>query len=54
MKHGVRPTRAQKIAMKNSGLDPREWLIIKAFMDRLEIVHRVTGIRQDVYLKAGE
>jgi hypothetical protein len=42
MKHGERPTRAQKILINSAGLNSANWLVTKN-TDKLEIVHRNTG-----------
>lgn len=43
MKHGKRPTRLQKIAIKAAGLNPENWLVVKNCGDGLEVVHRHSG-----------
>ncbi|MCY7875094.1 hypothetical protein MOB01_18065 [Bacillus spizizenii] len=45
MKHGKRPTRAQKDIIKKNGLNPNNWLVSKNLQheQRLIIVHRYTG-----------
>ncbi|MGL3989092.1 DUF6906 family protein [Bacillus paralicheniformis] len=45
MKHGKRPTRAQKQIIKKNGLNPENWLISKNLQheQRLVVVHRHTG-----------
>lgn len=45
MKHGKRPTRAQKNVIKANGLNPNNWLVTKNLQHehRLIIVHRNTG-----------
>lgn len=53
MKQGINPTRKQKELMVEQGLNPSAWLVSKSLQDRLELVHRMTGVRQDVYLKEG-
>jgi hypothetical protein len=42
MKHGKKPKKNQKIAIKAAGLDPKEWLITKNLVDKgeLHIVNR--------------
>lgn len=42
MKHGQRPTRAQKQLISSAGLNPNNWLVTKN-TDKLELVHRHTG-----------
>lgn len=43
MKNGKRPTLNQKILIREAGLNPRNWLIVKNLPDRVHIVHRETG-----------
>lgn len=45
MKHGKRPTRAQKDIIKQNGLNPNNWLVSKNLQheQRLIIVRRYTG-----------
>ncbi len=43
MKHGKRPTRAQKIRIKSHGLNPDHWLIVKDCRECFQIVHRTSG-----------
>ncbi len=45
VKHGKRPTRAQKNVIKANGLNPNNWLVSKNLQHehRLIIVHRNTG-----------
>lgn len=43
LKHGKKPTRAQKIRIKSLGLNPENWLVVKDCRDTFEIVHRVSG-----------
>lgn len=43
MKHGLKPNKRQKIAMKAFGLNPEHWLIFKKTHDTLHLVHRETG-----------
>lgn len=40
MKHGVRPTRAQRVILRNAGLNHKDWLVIKDTPELMEIVHR--------------
>ncbi len=43
MKHGKRPTRAQKIRLKGYKLNPDNWLVVKDCREKFEIVNRLTG-----------
>lgn len=40
VKNGKRPTRRQKEAIRESGMDPDDWYVFKVEHDRLHIVHR--------------
>ena len=40
MKHGKKPTLAQKQLLRCLGLNPDNWLVLKNFPDKLEIIHR--------------
>jgi hypothetical protein len=42
MKNGKRPTRNEKVSIKESGLNPNNWLIYKKTHDTLQLVHRET------------
>ena len=42
MKHGKRPTVAQKKLMVKWRLDPTMWLVVKDTPVRMEIVHRLS------------
>lgn len=46
MKHGKRPTVAQKQIISSAGLNPDNWLVVKNTTFCLEIVHRKTGKRE--------
>lgn len=48
MKNPKVPTKRQKIAMKQSGLTPENWLVSKANGDYLMVVHRETGRTKDI------
>ena len=43
MKHGIRPTRIQKIRIKSHGLNPENWLVVKDCKECFQIVHKVSG-----------
>ncbi len=43
MKHGKRPTRAQKMMLRAMGLNYWNWLIVEDSPMRLVIVHRHSG-----------
>ena len=40
MKHGKKPTVAQRKLMQKWKLDPAMWLVVKDLPDRMELVHR--------------
>ena len=50
MKNGKNPTRRQKIAIKDAGLNPDDWLVFKAEATVLHIVHRNTGITKIIHI----
>ena len=50
MKHGLKPNRAQKIAMKAAGLNPDNWLIYKKTHEQLHLVHRETGTTKTILI----
>jgi hypothetical protein len=41
MKHGVKPTAAQRKLMAQWKLDCRDWLVVKDTPERMELVHRL-------------
>lgn len=43
MKAGKRPTRNQKMTIREHGLSPANWLVTKNEGETLEIVHRESG-----------
>jgi hypothetical protein len=43
MKHGKRPTRAQKKLIKATGLNPLNWLVVKNLPGELHLAHRHTN-----------
>lgn len=46
MKNGKKLTRNQATMLKNNGLNPDNWLVVKNLNDRMEIVHRETRKKQ--------
>ncbi|MEK5477546.1 hypothetical protein NYE70_11435 [Paenibacillus sp. FSL R5-0407] len=50
MKQGKNPTRRQKIAIKEAGINPDNWLVCKALDDRLELVHRFMNTTKTIFL----
>ncbi|GAF63618.1 hypothetical protein BTS2_0509 [Bacillus sp. TS-2] len=49
MKNGKRPTKAQKISIKEAGLNYDNWLVSKSLEDELHLVHRYTGTKRKIY-----
>jgi len=49
MKHGKNPTRKQKVMLKDSGLNPENWLVVRNTAGQLQLINRATG-RQRVIL----
>ncbi|WP_432803469.1 DUF6906 family protein [Alkalihalophilus marmarensis] len=49
MKQGKNPNRRQKESIKQSGLNPDNWLVSKANDDQLLLIHRETGRTRVVY-----
>ena len=43
MKHGRKPTRAQKIFLSSCGLNYKNWLVLRDDKTVFEIVHRLSG-----------
>ncbi|MGG1879927.1 hypothetical protein ABDI30_20460 [Paenibacillus cisolokensis] len=43
MKNGKRPTRRQRIEIKNWGLNPENWLVERDTPDVMVLVHRYSG-----------
>ncbi len=50
MKHGRKPKMKQKIIIKNVGLNPDNWLIVKKLPGELWIVHKVSGKQRVINL----
>lgn len=50
---GKNPTLRQKKVMQQNGMNPRDWLVIKVFNDRIECQHRYhPGVRRVAYYDA--
>jgi len=43
LKHGKKPTKAQKIFLTSCRLNHKNWLIIRDSLEVIEIVHRLSG-----------
>lgn len=41
MKNGKKPTKKQKLIMKNHGLDPARWLVVKNLGRSIEVVSKI-------------
>lgn len=48
MKHGKKPTVAQRKIITRLGLDWENWLIVKNTPDSIVIVHRLTGSQRRI------
>jgi hypothetical protein len=48
MKHGRKPTLLQKTLIKEAGLNPANWLVVKNLSDQLHIVHRNTNSTRSI------
>ena len=42
MKHGVKPTRAQKQVISDKGLNPKNWFVVKDTSSEMQLMHRNT------------
>lgn len=51
MRHGKKPTRAQKIQIRKAGLEPGDWLVIGASPTILQLVHRYAGVVRKIYIE---
>ena len=40
MKHGVKPTRSQRMFIQSKRLNPENWFVTKDTPDRMELQHR--------------
>lgn len=40
MKHGKKPTREQKAMLRDAGLVPENWLVVKNMEDHIEVVSK--------------
>ena len=43
MKHGKKPTVAQKVVLQQAGMDWREWLVMINLPNTMIVVHRQTN-----------
>ena len=43
MKHGKKPTVAQKVALQHAGMDWREWLVMINLPNTMIVIHRQTN-----------
>lgn len=54
MKHGVRPTVAEKKLLASWGLVPENWLIVKHTPEIMLVEHRHSGKTREITLKEEE
>lgn len=54
MKHGKKPTAAQRKFIQKKGLIAENWLVVKDTPERIELVHRHSDTTKRVILKGGE
>lgn len=53
MKHGKRPTVAQRKMITSRGLDPAVWLVVKDMPDKMVLVHRYSDRTTRIIHKEG-
>jgi hypothetical protein len=51
MKHGMKPTRAEKKIIASWGLNAENWLVVKHTPALLLIEHRLSGQTREIKLK---
>lgn len=51
MKHGMKPTRAEKKIIASWGLNAENWLVVKHTPALLLIEHRLSGKTREIKLK---
>lgn len=51
MKHGMKPTRAEKKIITSLGLNAENWLVVKHTPALLLIEHRLSGQTREIKLK---
>lgn len=49
MKHGLKPTKKQKVLIASRKLDPDNWLVERDTVEKMIIVHRVSGKKMPIY-----
>ena len=54
MKHGKKPTVAQRKLIQSHGHDPAMWLVVKDTPDVLELVHRYFEQRKVIPKRLGD
>ena len=54
MKHGKKPTRAQKQLIRRWGLNPENWQVERATSEETVIVHRYSGETRTIPMKEEE
>ncbi len=50
MKNGKKPTKNQKIFIKEHGLNYDNWLVVKNTSQFMEIIHRTSGDTMKLYI----
>lgn len=51
MKHGKKPTVAQRKLIQAKGIDPAMWLIVKDTPEKMELVHRYSDKTRKIIFK---
>lgn len=54
MRHGKRPTRAQKIRLKEVGLNWENWLVVSVTKEGLDVVHKHSGKMRSIPATIGK
>lgn len=54
MKHGKKPTVAQRKFIQKKGLIAENWLVVKDTPEKMELVHRYSDKTTRIILKGGE
>ena len=54
MKHGKKPTRSQKLLIKQWRLNPENWMVERDTPDQMVLVHRYSDKTRKIIPKGGE
>ena len=54
MKHGKKPTVAQRKQIQQMNLDPAVWLVVKDTPEKMELVHRYSDKTKRIIPKGGD